>query len=101
MTAEAYTVNPIRCQERWRQAATACVNHTGDKAAIGRGRMPSMAACDPSDQIRTRTRFGAVLPYTDFPTALRTVLTLPPRKIKATIATIAISARMSAYSASP
>src|SRR5450759_2417819 len=43
----------------------------------------------------------AACSQTDFPTVLRILLTWLPRKIRATMATIAISARMSAYSASP
>ena len=35
----------------------------------------------------------------DWPTVLRIVLTWPPRKMSATIATMAINARISAYSA--
>ena len=40
-------------------------------------------------------------PQTDLPTVLRILLTWPPRKMRATIATMAIRARISAYSARP
>jgi hypothetical protein len=49
----------------------------------------------------TRRREPCPRSYIDFPTFEMIELIWPPRKMSATIATIAIKARMRAYSASP
>src|ERR687887_1386578 len=59
----------------------------------------------PLENEKAGVHDGHRLPWfraqTDSPTVLRILLTLPPRKMRAMIATIAMRARISAYSARP
>src|SRR5687768_17440922 len=68
------------------------------------GMVPRRPADESKPPVRRPAVFvasGRFVDQIDLPTWLRMLLTWPPRKIRAMIATIAIRARISAYSARP